>query len=87
MIIIIIILLLIIALEVFLSLQDNKYLGMILPVATILLALTVFFGKMINTSILIAAFAFLLFSVWLIVKHILKIKKRKKIDMMKINDL
>lgn len=84
---IIIILSIIIILEVLLSLPRNKYIGFILPTISLLCSVGFLIAKAPKTSIFLFAYTGLLLIIFTIVKAILKRKKRKKIDMMKINDL
>lgn len=94
--ILLIILLIFLALQVFLSLQKNKWLGLILPILYELFALIVSFGNMMYTGqIAPIIMVFMLFSIPAIINFVIylacrarvKAKNNNEIQKMNIQDL
>lgn len=94
--VLILVMVLLTALQIFLSLQKNKWLGLVLPVIYIGIALFLAFGAMIYTGdILPILMAFLIYlipaiiniAIYLACRAKVKDRQKQELDKMKIHDL
>lgn len=92
----VIIIVLLAALQIFLSMSKNKYLGLILPAINLLIAAFMSFGNMIYTgdiAPILAAFALFLIpaainlAIYKACREKVKEKNKQEIDKMNIQDL
>lgn len=84
---IVILIVALIALQIALSMQKNKFLGLILPAVTVIMIITTLTVKAMKTSILLAVVLALFLAIYFFYQKKVKQKSENDISKMKINDL
>lgn len=84
---IIIVIIVLLALQIFLSLKNNKFVGLVLPVLTIITLIITLIGRAFKTTFFLSSILLVLLLLYFLCQKRLTNKKTNDISKMKINDL